>query len=46
MNNLNFFLVLGNESKKELKKFELNIKEMSEYSVVNKIWSLIEENNA
>ncbi len=34
----------GNEKKKELSKFEYNLNEMSEYSLANKLWAIIEEN--
>mmetsp|Transcript_25198 Transcript_25198/g.27503 ORF Transcript_25198/g.27503 Transcript_25198/m.27503 type:complete len:207 (+) Transcript_25198:43-663(+) len=34
----------GNENKKELKKFELNLNEMSDFSVANRLWEIIEEN--
>lgn len=42
--SLCLFLDAGNEIKKELKKFELNLNEMSDFSVANRLWEIIEEN--
>ncbi len=42
--SLCLFSDAGNENKKELKKFELNLNEMSDFNVANRLWEIIEEN--